>query len=174
MSPSPRRPFQAALDAFRAREPRAHEQTPPHYDAAVAWAGKNLASWPKNPPLPSLYLMKNPDGYSGAVTTDARTLVEYANFGSAVGTWNAKGTARWACAPDEWIVADVSLVQEQADEDGEDAPGNYVDLLLAMWRVEEGWAAAILKSGDAAWMQELIGLAEWPSLGRHSEVWYGE
>lgn len=169
------RPFRAALDAFIAREPRAREQKPPHYDARSAYSAMNLEKWPRRPPLPSLYLMKNPEGYSATVTTDAKSLVEYANVGGAVGTWNARGTAQWECSPGEWIVAAVSLAQEQAEDgDGDGAPGDYVDLLLSLFRVEEGWAAAILRAGEHEAMRELIGLGQWPSLARHAEVWYGE
>lgn len=166
------RPFAEAVAVLRKAQPKLREQKPQHYDAATAYSSFDLAKWPRRPPLASLYLMKNPALYSDAVMTDAKTLVEYANFGSAIGTWNANGTASWTCAPAEWIIASVSLTQEQA-EDG-DAPGDHVNLLLALFRTEEGVAAAVLPSGERELLRQLIGLEAFPTLAQHSKVWYGE
>ena len=174
MSTFTARPFSAAVADLKKALPKLREQKPQHYDAATAFAVGDLAKWPQHPPIQSLYQMKSPLSYSDQVLTDAKTLVEYANFGSAIGTWNAKGTAAWTCAPGDWIIAEVSLVQEQADEDSEDGPGDRVDVLLAVWRIEEGAAAAVLHREDRELLRTLIGLSAWPKLDQRSEVWYGE
>jgi hypothetical protein len=98
---------------------------------------------------------------------------------AVIGTWNAKGNATWACAPGDWIIAEVSLVQEQADDsddgdDGEGGGGDRVAMLLAVWRIEEGAAAAVLHREDRELLRTLIGLSAWPKLDQRSEVWYGE
>ena len=173
------RPFSAAVADLKKALPKLREQKPQHYDAVTAFAVGDLAKWPQHPPIQSLYQMKSPLAYSDKVLTDAKTLVEYANFGSAIGTWNAKGTATWACAPGDWIIAEVSLVQEQADDsddgdDGEGGGGDRVAMLLAVWRIEEGAAASVLHREDRELLRTLIGLSAWPKLDQRSEVWYGE
>jgi hypothetical protein len=94
------------------------------------------------------------------------------------------GSGQWLSSPGAWIIVDVELVQEQAegqddyfdDEDGDGGGGgNYVDVVFALWKVEEGWAAAVWQPGDHDLLARLMGLPVWPSEGWQScEVWYGE
>ena len=59
-------------------------------------------------------------------------------------------------------------------DDGEGGGGDRVAMLLAVWRIEEGAAAAVLHREDRELLRTLIGLSAWPKLDQRSEVWYGE
>ena len=71
-------------------------------------------------------------------------------------------------------------MQEQAEYDDEifgeeDGGGSYVDVIIALWKVEEGWAAAVWRPTDRDLLAQLMGLGAWPSKGwKKSNVWYGE
>lgn len=65
----------------------------------------------------------------------------------------------------------MELRQEQAD-DGYEGPGDEVSLLLAVWTLSDGWAAA--HPGDTELATRLLGLTAWPEQGWKREgVWYG-
>lgn len=176
------RPFQAALDVFRAspppsakkkKEKKLHEGTEGNYDTLRAYSYSPLGEWPKDPPVTTLYQQKDPFGYSEKVLTDPKSLVSYCNF-PAVGTWNANGSGRWLSDPAGWILVDVELTQEQADEDYE-GPGGYLLVIFALWRVEEGYAAGVWRDGDGALLAQVMGLDAWPDTGwQPCKVWYGE
>ncbi|MFV8751983.1 hypothetical protein ACNOYE_15665 [Nannocystaceae bacterium ST9] len=177
------RSIQVAVDKLRASRPDETLNAPTefeHYDSIGAWSFDPVGTWAPSPPFSVLYQQRNPLGYSSKVLTDPKELVEYANFGGSIATWNSKGSGRWIHSPDEWILVDVELVQEQAgdyddfdDEGG--SGGDYVSVIFALWKVEEGWAAAVWEPADQALLADLIGLAAWPSEGwQDCEVWYGE
>ena len=80
----------------------------------------------------------------------------------------------------DWIVVDVELVQEQAEESDcggcEGASGDYVSVVFAMWRVQEGFAAAVWNPGDHGTLALIMGFDPWAvSEGwQPCSVWYGE
>ncbi len=177
------RSIQVAIDKLRASRPDQTLNTPSeheHYDSIGTWSFDPVGTWASSPPYSVLYQQRNPFGYSKTVLSDPKSLVSYANFGGSIATWNAKGSGRWSHSPGEWILVDVELVQEQAEGqddwgDDESSGGNYVSVIFALWKVEEGWAAAVWESHHQALLAELIGLPAWPTQGwQDCEVWYGE
>lgn len=174
------RPFADALAALRASNPDAELNTGAgeHYDAEVAFSFGPIGEWSDDPPIPTLYKMKNPHGYSAKVFSDPKSLVSYSNFGGAVATWNANGSGHWLASPGEWIIVDVELVQEQAEQDPdyfEDAPGSWVYVIFALWKCEDGYAAAVWSPNDTDTLAKVMGLDAWPSEGwQPTTVWYGE
>lgn len=171
----PTRSFDDVLAIFRASSPKKKLKTFPelHYAAEMAYSFGDLAKWPRSPPVTTLARVRDPHQHDEKVLTSASALVGYANFGNAIGTWNANGTAAWV-GGEGWILASVDLTQEQAD-DGYEGVGDYVSLLLAVWRVRDGWAAAVLRSGEQELAAKLLGLEGWPADGWQTEsVWYGE
>jgi len=158
------RPFAEVLDVFKATAPKKKPKSFDgiHYAALSAWSFGNLNAWPSNPPIPTLLQIANPKDHGPDVLKKASALLQYANFGNAIGTWNAGGEARFASGKD-WILANVSLTQEQAQ-----------DMLLAVWRLSDGWAAAVLDSHAEDLLTRLIGLDAWPSKWKTERVWYGE
>jgi hypothetical protein len=166
--------FSAVLERFKASNPtkklKSFERV--HYAALEAWSFKSLSSWPSNPPVTTLLKVRDPREHDEAVLRSAKSLVGYANFGNAIGTWNARGTGRWVGGAD-WILAQVGLTQEQAGD--EEASGDYVSLILAVWQLEDGWAAAVFRSDERELAMTLMGKAAWPEAGWQEEaVWYGE
>lgn len=171
----PLRPFEDVLTIFRASNPKKKLKTYPnlHYAALEAHSFGNLARWPSNPPVSTLAKVRDPRDHDETLFQSAAALLRYANFGAAIGTWNAGGTAQWVGGED-WILASVDLTQEQAD-DGYEGSGDYVSVILAVWRLEDGWAAAILRDTERALAAALLGLPGWPEQGWSAErVWYGE
>lgn len=172
----PLRSFARCVEALARSSPdrKLIKQPSPHYASEEAYAFEDLSAWSDNPPVTSLYLHDDDPGED--LLKDPKELVDYCNFGGAVGTWNANGTAQWVASdgPNPWIIADVSLVQEQAEEDDYDAPGGYVDVIFAMWRVEEGYAVAVWDSGEKVLLTEVMGLDAWPKGFQEAKVWYGE
>lgn len=172
------RPFEQCVEVFRgSRKGELSAQQGEHYDTQQAYAFENLEDWSDDPPVTSLYLQKDPFGYSERVLEDPKTLVEYSNFGGAVATWNANGSGQWCGSPGEWLMVAVELVQEQAEDDdfGYDAPGNYVDVIFAIWKVEEGYACAVWRPDERDLLASVMGLDSWPAEGWQAvDVWYGE
>lgn len=171
----PTRSFDDVLAIFRATSPKKKLKTSTnlHYAAEIAYSFRDLSRWPSAPPVTTLARVRDPHEHDEKVLQSARALVSYANFGNAIGTWNSNGTAAWV-GGEGWILADVELTQEQAD-DGYEGSGDYVSLLLAVWRLSDGWAAAVLQSGERELAAKLLGLDGWPSEGWQTEsVWYGE
>lgn len=167
------RPFDDVLAIYRALQPtrklRSFEQDI-HYDAVVAYSYLDLRKWPRNPPVPTLLRLKG--GHGDKVLTSAKDLLDYAHFGYAIGTWNAKGHADFVCG-EGYILADVELTQEQAGDDG--GYGDSVSLLMAVWQLSDGWAGLVQRSGERELAARLIGLDGWPQEGWQRErVWYGE
>lgn len=174
--PLAQRAFAEVLADFSAsnpkKKPKSFDRT--HYAAQAAWSFKNLSAWPSNPPVTSLYHMPDPTGHSEEVLRSAKALVDYAHFGTAIGTWNARGSGAWTGDGATWILASVSLTQEQAD-DGYEGAGDAVDLLLAVWQLTDGWAAAVLRDTERDLALRLLGLDAWPDAGwQREDVWYGE
>ena len=136
----PLRPFAEVLEVFRASEPKKKLKSFPglHYAAEQAHSFGNLARWPSSGPVPTLVKVRDPRQHDEAVFSSAAALVGYANFGAAIGTWNARGAAEFV-GGEGWILASVELRQEQAD-DGYEGPGDEVSLLLAVWTLSDGWA----------------------------------
>jgi len=170
------RSIQVAVDRLRASQPDATLNTPTefeHHATIAAWSFDRVGEWSDDPPFAVLYQQRDP---GETVLTDPKQLVEYANFGGAVATWNCKGEGRWAHSPGEWIIVDVELIQEQAEDDGFDEnPGDVVDVIFALWKVSEGWAAAVWPASAPDLLAELIGFNGWPDSGwTGCEVWYGE
>jgi hypothetical protein len=172
----------AELKASRPGEKIKTSKKPGHYDSVGAWSFDKINDWPSRPPLSVLYQMNNPLRHSKQVLDDPNKLLDYANF-SAIGTWNAKGSCNWQSSKGAWIIVDAELVQEQAsdddffdDEDGDGGyGGSHVDVIVALWKVEEGWAAAVWRPEDRDLLAKLMGLPGWPSKGwKTGQVWYGE
>jgi hypothetical protein len=172
----------AELRASRPGEKLNVKKKHDHYDSVGTWSFDKLGESPSRPPLSVLYQQRNPFGYSKQVLADPNALLDYANF-RAIGTWNARGSAEWLSSPDAWIIVDAELVQEQAEghddyflEDDEGAyGGDYVDVIVALWKVEEGWAAAVWRPSDRDVLAKLMGLPGWPKKGwKSAQVWYGE
>ncbi|HLT35919.1 MAG TPA: hypothetical protein VK034_06530 [Enhygromyxa sp.] len=176
------RSIQVAVARLRASRPDETLNIPTefeHYDTIAAWSFDPVGDWASDPPFAVLYQQRDPLGHSEKVLSDPKALVDYANFGGAIATWNANGHGRWAHSPGEWIVVEVELVQEQADDDDlgdfDGGGGDYVDVIFAVWKVSEGWAAAVWPPGERDLLAELIGLDGWPEQGWEGcEVWYGE
>ncbi len=180
------RSIQVAVDLLRELDPDEPLNTPEqfeHYDTIGAWSYDPVGEWASSPPFSVLYQQRDPLGHSEEVLTNPNKLLDYANFGGAIATWNANGTGKWAHSPGEWIIVDVELVQEQADDDDDDyfddeeggGGGNYVSVIFALWKVSEGWAAAVWRPVERDTLVELIGLDEWPTEGwEDCRVWYGE
>src|SRR5262245_60699150 len=142
--------FDDVLKAYK-KLGRVKRFDPQHYAALDSYSTHNLAKWPASPPLASIHRMKDPATHSAEVFRDPKKLVDYCNFGSAVGTWNAHGKAQWA-AGDGWILADVELTQEQAEE------GDSFDVIFALRALDDGWVAAVWPSGDGENLVKLLGL----------------
>ncbi len=170
------RSFSDVLAIFQASNPKKKLKSHAglHYAAEIAWSFKSLKSWPTDPPVSALVKVRDPRDHDEDVLKGARALVSYANFGNAIGTWNSGGTGSYVCGED-WILAQVELTQEQADDDYEGGAGDYVSLILAVWRLSDGWAAAILRDDERALAASLLGLEAWPQEGWETEkVWFGE
>ena len=172
------RPFARCLETFAASRPgeQLNEHPDGNYDTEKAYSFDDLSTWASDPPLTALYRQRDPLLHSKDVFTDPKMLLDYANFGNAIGTWNANGEARWQCSPDEWIIADVDLVQEQADDEwGDEGGGDYVSVVFALWKVEDGYAAAVCRPNERPLLASVMGIGEWPSEGwQDAKVWYGE
>lgn len=173
------RSIQDAVARLRASQPDATLNAPSefeHHDTIAAWSFDPVGEWASEPPFSVLYQQRDPRD----VLDDPKAFVDYANFGGAVATWNSNGSGRWARSPGEWIVVEVELVQEQADDDeGFGDPdgdgGDYVDVIFALWKVSEGWAAAVWRPSQRDLLAELIGFERWPEDGwQDCDVWYGE
>lgn len=86
----------------------------------------------------------------------------------AIDTWNARVSGSFA-AGDEWAVADLSFVQEQAED------GDSLDLILALFRVEEGWVVAVWPGFQNKKVASVLGFDPWPtSSWTECEFWFGE
>lgn len=166
-----------AVAALRASNPDASLKTgvASHGDNEAAWSFGAIKGWPKSPPVSTLYKQKRPLKWSANVLKDPKKLVDYANF-EAVGTHNAKGKGRWLAADDQWIIVEVELRQEQFDPDAdEDFGGGQVSVVFALWRVTEGFAAAIWRRWDTITLAKVMGFDAWPTVGwADVDVWYGE
>jgi hypothetical protein len=170
------RSFQQCVDDLQASRPEKKllEQEPPNYDSIKAYAFGNLAEWPRNPPITSLHLQGDPLNHCSGVLSDPASLLDYLNCGNAVGIWNARGRATWQHENDQWIIADVDLGGGQGEDDGFDDEG-AVSVVFALWKVEEGYAAAIWRPDERAVLARVMGLETWPESGwQNAEVWYGE
>lgn len=174
------RTFEEATRIMQAGNPDVPVKTgvAEHYASEAAVSFDELGAWSDDPPVPLISLQRITDAEAIRLTRDPKALVDYANFGGAVGTWNANGEGRWASSPGEWIVVDVELVQEQAEQDPdyyEDAPGSWVYIIFALWKVAEGWACAIWSPQETDHLAMIMGLEAWPAEGwQATRVWYGE
>jgi hypothetical protein len=113
-----------------------------------------------------LFRIEDPlDAVEGALT-DAGKALDYISIGNAIGTFNSNGTGSFACG-DGWLIAEVELVQEQAEDDD-----GGVSLCYALFQVTEGWAGA-LWDGDVDELKRIAGL-EGVALKRSCTLWYGE
>ena len=170
-----KRSFDDVLAVFRASKPKKKLKSFPdvRYDAEATYSFGDLSQWPSDPPVNTLVRPGSGFEVGSETLTSARALVEYAHFGNAIGTWNANGEAAWVCG-EGWILATVDLTQEQAD-DGYEGPGDFVSMLVALWQLSDGWAAAVLDAGERDLAVKLLGLDAWPEGGWQNEsVWYGE
>jgi hypothetical protein len=87
-----------------------------------------------------------------------------------VGTWNASGDGAWQSSKGEWIVAEASLLSEQADDFEPE-----IDVVFALWKVEEGWGTAVWRPAESDLLARLMGLPKWPKSGwKDCRVWFGE
>lgn len=166
----------AALQATNPEQPLNQDKAS-HHDNVTAWSFGKVNGWPNNPPVSTLYQQKNPLRTAATVLTSPKSLVSYCNF-EAVGTWNSKGPARWLASANagDWIIVLADLQQEQFDPDAdEDFGGGQVAVAFALWRVTEGYAAAVWNKWDTAGLAKVMGLDAWPTEGwAEATVWYGE
>ncbi|MBL8683548.1 MAG: hypothetical protein JNK05_30540 [Myxococcales bacterium] len=171
------RSIELAVAAMKASTPDAklNTGTTGEYGNEKAWSFGAIKGWPKSPPVSTLYKQKNPLSYSAEVMKNPKKLVSYACF-EAVGTHNAKGKGRWLAADDQWIIVEADLTQEQFDPDAdEDFGGGQVSVVFALWRVTEGFAAAVWRRWDTATLATIMGFDAWPTDGwADVDVWYGE
>lgn len=168
------RPFADVHAVFQASQPKKKLKSfeDIHFMAEQAWSFKSLKNWPNDPPVTTLLKVRDPRDYSENIFESAASLVTYANFKNVIGTWNAGGTGQWV-GGEGWIIASIDLTQEQAGD--EEADGDYVSMILALWTLSDGWAAAVLRSNEQAFAAALVGLPEWPTEGWKQEpVWFGE
>lgn len=174
------RSFTEAAQIMQAANPEVALRSDPaeHYASERAYSFAPLGEWSDDPPVSLISLQRIGDDEARRLTGDPKALVEYGNFGGAIGTWNANGEGRWVGSPGAWILVDVELVQEQAAEDPdyfEDSPGSYVNLVFALWRVQEGWCCAVWRPAEDELLAMIMGLDAWPSEGwQATRVWYGE
>ncbi len=173
------RSFEQLVEVYRTIRPELvhfSQDNTGHYDATEAYSHRDISAWPSNPPTPGLFRMRNPDGYSSGLWTDAKKLVDYCHF-QAVGTWNANGLATWQCG-EGWIVAQVELTQEQADDDyGDDegSGGDYVSVTFGLRRVSDGFAAVVWPLFQKDTFAQVFGVEGWTQEGwKQDTVWYGE
>jgi hypothetical protein len=157
--------FDDVLKAYR-KLGRVKRFDPQHYAAIDSYSTHDLSKWPSSGPIASIHRMKDPASHSSELFRDPKTLVDYCNFGNAVGTWNAHGKARWA-AGKGWIVADVELTQEQ------DEVGDFLSVIFALRVLDDGWVAAVWPSGGREALTQVLGL-KWPAKMKPAKVWYGE
>lgn len=169
------RSFNETLEVFKASNPKkklkSFDGVHPHGTAAYSFL--NLKAWPSNPPLTALFHVGDVIDYSEGTLESADALLRFAGSGYTIGTWNSGGTGSWVKGGQDWALAVFDLTQEQA-EDGESS-GDFVDGIVAVWRLTKGWAAAVLRSGEKDLAVALIGLEAWPETGWQTErIWYGE
>lgn len=147
-----------------------------NYMAEVGYSYQDLSKWPDSPPVPSIYKLKR-DPDEGPLT-DPKSLVDASNY-QAVGTWNANGDGRWV-AGDGWILLSVTLVQEQAEDQGcggcgGGGAGDYVPVAYGLRKVTDGYASMIWPKNDQEAITKVFGLEHFPVDGWESvEVWHGE
>ncbi len=165
-----KRSIEECLDIYRSTgSKKLKEQENGHYIEGKAWSFSNLDEWPEQGPVNSLYLFNKGDI---EITEDHNRLVEFCNF-QAVGVWNANGEGRAITVLEEYQLVDVELVQEQADDDYYN-PADYVNIIYAIWVVNEGVAVAIWNSNDSKTLAKIIGI-KYPTSGWSSvTVWHGE
>ena len=172
------RPFEDSVKIMRAANPEGtlYSGVAEHHASELACSYEQLGIWSEAPPVSLISAQRITDEHATQLTRDPKALVEYSNFGGAIGTWNANGEGRWTASPGQWIVVDVELVQEQAEQGGfEDAPGSYVDVVFALWRIQGGWASAVWSPADSEALAIIMGLDRWPREGwSATKVWYGE
>jgi hypothetical protein len=174
------RPFEDCIRIMRAANPEGElfSGVAEHHASELAVAYGELGQWSETPPVPLISAQRITDDEAIRLTQDPKALVAYANFGGAIGTWNANGDGRWNASPGAWIVVDVELIQEQAEADPDyfgDAPGAYVDVVFALWRIQGGWAAGVWSPADCEALAIIMGLEHWPRDGwQATRVWYGE
>ena len=165
-----KRSIEDCLSVYRSSSSKKlKEQESGHYLGGKAWSFSDLNKWPDQGPVNSLYLFDKKDV---DITSNYLNLVEFCNF-QAVGIWNANGEGRAKTVLGKYQLVDVELIQEQADADY-DNPADYVNIIYAMWVVNEGIAVAIWNSFDSNTLAQIIGI-EYPKSGWESAtVWHGE
>jgi hypothetical protein len=147
-----------------------------HVDCIAAWSFDPIGTSDSS----VVYQVEHPLQWSREVLKDPKVFVDYCRFHGSVGTWNANGEGQWLAEPGKWILVDVELVQEQADgsddyDDEGGGGGNYVSVTFALWKVKEGWLAAVWEPSKHAVLAKLIGFKTWPKKGwQPCKVWYGE
>lgn len=170
------RPIDDCVAAFRAWRPdqSLREQSAQHYDAVTAWSFSDLRELPDAPPLTSLYRMGDPSSHSAEVLTNPKSFADYCSgFQPAVGLWNANGSGRWVHGGTDWILLDVELADGQGDDEWGDDGG--VAVVFGLWKIEEGWAAAVFSPDEKQHLTRVMGLDAWPSEGWEAcDVWFGE
>ena len=127
-------------------------------------------SWPKRPPIESLHLLSRIE--DGALE-DGAQFVSRANFGNAVGTWNAPDpSGAYAAKPGEWIIVQADLGRHEDDDDDDDT----VAVTFACWKVSDGYAVAITPMAQASVRVPIISGIPWPADDdwKQQALWYGE
>ncbi len=150
------------------------KQKSTHGAGKEAWAWVSLEDWPSNPPVESLHLVSaRPPGLGDAKHgPSAKKFMDWGNFGNAIGTWNARDRqGQWAGVGGQWLVVRAELSRGD-DEDGEDGEG--VAVVIACWKVAEGYAVMITRPYQASErVAAVMGMA-WPASWQTESVWYGE
>ncbi|MDC0722846.1 hypothetical protein [Nannocystis bainbridge] len=162
------RPFATCLAAFSAligRQPPAQ----PLDGARRAFGLGPLDTWPRPPPHCALAELDAPPP---GVLTDARRLARLPVFAPLLGTWNARASGRWFGGA-EWIVADLRFTHEQLDEEF-DASSDF-SAGLALFAVDDGWAAAVWPSWRGEAFAAVLGFTPERAGESHAcEFWFGE
>lgn len=172
------RPFAACLAAFEALEPPRSKAKKPrpvqkqeatHYASTGAWSRQDLSKFPKSGPPESLHQLADLEHSGIEALEDGPAFVAWANFGNAVGTWNAvDNEGSWQCAPGEWIIALAELGRDDDDD------GDTLDVAFACWRVEDGYAVMITGYGGAKARIPAVSGIPWPEAFNEARLWYGE
>lgn len=171
------RPLATCLAAFEALPPHKSKAKKPrpvtrqdatHYASTGAWSRHDLSKFPSAGPLESLHRFEPARLSDIERLDDGPAFIRWANFGNAVGAWNAVDEeGRWQCEPGSWILALCELGRDDGD-------GDTTDVAFACWRVEEGYAAMITPYSDAeARITAVSGIA-WPETFHEARLWYGE
>lgn len=160
------RSFQACCDAFAASDPKKKlvvTDDVRYLKMGASFGKPSDPGWSDGVAEDTIYLTDD-EGLLNDVQNLPQTSMP------ALCVWNKKGDGHWAGEVGKYLILTASFWPEEYDDYGE-----YFDLTLAAWKVEEGVALAAWK-GDRKVLESVMGIPwptkrSWQSAG---EVWIGE